>query len=137
MVLFLTIILCVSALGLLAIIGVKHYELSTGRVLWGSMRPAVGAVLSDALHFVERGVPALLRILIKRLYREARHNLHRGVAWVVLHAERGLELVLHTLRHTTSAPRKGGEASAFLREVSEHKRSLLKESAQSRAIYEE
>jgi len=62
---------------------------------------------------------------------------HRTTAWSVLQVERMLEKTLHTLRHTTAA-RADGEASAFLREVAEHKKSLIEKSGEKKnAIYEE
>ncbi len=136
MVAFLLTLLLVSIAGLVALIGVKQYEMSSGRVLMGRVRPKVGGWLSEALHVVERGMPGLLRGFARRAYVRAHTALHRFVAWTVIHTERGLEQVLHVLRHTTSAPRQGGEASAFLREVAEHKKSLQEEGKQG-AIYEE
>ena len=138
MVLFLTVLLCVSVLGLVCLITVKHWELTTGRVLISKLRPAAARVLGEGLHFVERRAPAALKDLARRFYAEARETLHLAVAWVALRTERLLERVLNTLRHTTHS-HGGGEASAFLREVAEHKKSLQKRASPKNpnAIYEE
>ena len=117
MALFLTVLLCLSAAGLVVLISVKRWELTTGRVLISKLRPAAARVLGEGLHFVERRAPAALKDL-----------------------ERLLERVLNTLRHTTHV-RGGGEASAFLREVAEHKKSLQERQERNgkkpNAIYEE
>jgi len=140
MVLFLAVLLCVSALGLICLIAVKHWELTTGRVLFSELRPAAARVLGAGLHFVERRAPAALKNLARRFYAEARETLHLAVAWVALRTERLLERLLNTLRHTTHV-RGDGQASAFLREVAEHKKSLQERQERNgkkpNAIYEE
>jgi len=138
MVIFFTI-LGVSILGLVSLIAVKRFELATGRILLSNIRPATGYMLGRGLHFVERSAPALVRHGLTRLYAQVRTGLKSLVAWSVFHTERLLEQTLRTLRHTTAA-RGENEASKFLREVAEHKRSLLKKSAKAKkpnAIYEE
>ncbi len=138
MVTFLTTLLCISIAGLATLILAKRWEMRSGRLLFSGSRPALGAFVGGALHFVERQAPAILRRLLVRLIASLRTRVHFGVAWVVLHAERLLETTLHTLRHNTTEPRGDGEASAFLREVAEHKKSLLEGSGeQKNAIYEE
>lgn len=138
MVTFLTALLCVSIAGLLGLVVLKRWELTTGRILFSEVRPAVGHLLGRGLHFVERRAPALLRQWGVALYRALRRLVHVGVAWLVVHTERLLERTLHTLRQGTDAPRTDTEASAFLREVAEHKKSLQEgDSGKRGAIYEE
>lgn len=135
--LFFIVLLCVSALGLIGLISVKHWELTTGRILFSGVRPAAGRALGAGLHFVERRAPAMLKSFARSAYRRLSAMLHLGVAWAVLHAEGALERVLNLLRHTTH-PQSSGEASAFLREVAEHKKSLLERGDKKQnAIYEE
>ena len=137
MTLFLIGLLCFSITGLVGLIALKRWETASGRVLFSGVRPAAGHYLGAGLHFAERRVPALLKGFGWTLYRKVRAALHLFVAWSVVHTERLLELVLQTLRHTTTT--KGtGEASAFLREVAEHKKSLINRSSKKKnAIYEE
>lgn len=129
--------LCVSIVGLLTLIGVKRWELSTGRVAMRGVRPAVGGMLAGVMHFIERIAPAMVQHWARRLWGIARVLFHRYVAWSVLWVERFLERTLHRLRHTTNTPRQGGEASAFLVEVAKHKKKLLKRPKQERTIVEE
>lgn len=66
-----------------------------------------------------------------------RSAVHRGVAWLVLHAERWLERTLEVLRQRTGPRRAASSESAFLREVAAHKKTLLKRSLKQRTIAEE
>jgi hypothetical protein len=139
MALFFTVLLGISIAGLVGLLAVKRWELSGGRVVMGSLRPAAGRMLGEGLHFVERQAPQLVRAAAMRAYAATRVLVHRLVAWVVLHTEHLLERTLAGLRGATQT-RGEGEASEFLREVAEHKKSLLKKSARSKkqnAIYEE
>jgi len=137
MVVFLTTLLCVSLAGLSCVLYVKHWEQSSGKLMMSRVRPKAGEVLGVGLNFVERRAPTLVRTAALRGYAVARVLAHRGTAWAVLQAERLLEKTLHTLRHTT-AVRNEGEASAFLREVAEHKKLLQDSSSKEKnAIYEE
>ncbi len=135
MVIFFITLLGISLVGLALLLSVRRYELVSGRVIFAHVRPTVGAWLGFGMHFVERVAPALVRYFGKRAYRRLSELAHRTVAFVVLHAERLLEQTLDLLRHTT-AKEGGGEASAFLREVAEHKEQL-KKAGEERAIYEE
>ncbi len=137
MVTFLIAVMCVSIAGMVSLIAIKRWELNSGRILMAGVRPAAGRVLGAGLHFAERRAPALVKGAGWTAYRVLRRTFHLAVAWVVVHTERGLESVLHTLRHTT-ATHSDGEASAFLREVAEHKKSLIQKSSKKKnAIYEE
>lgn len=135
MVLFLVIVLGISIVGLIGLISVRQWELQHGRLLMTGIRPKAGEVLGGGLHFVEAGLPVMVRRSARRAYAIGRSLTHRLVAWMMLHTERLLERWLRDLRGATQS--KGdGEVSEFLREVAEHKRSLLKKSV-TRAIYEE
>ncbi len=138
MVVFLTVLLCVSLSGLACILYAKRWEEMNGKLMMSKVRPKAGEVLGVGLNFVEHHAPALLRSTASRGYAAARVLLHRGVAWGMLQVERVLEKTLHTLRHTTQM-RGDGEASAFLREVAEHKKMLQERSSDKKpnAIYEE
>ncbi len=135
MVILFATLLSVSILGLTGLIGVRRYELVSGRVIFANVRPTLGAWAGALLHFLERVAPSTVRYFAMRLYARVSELVHRYTAWAVLHAERLLEQTLQVLRHTT-AKEGGGEASAFLREVAEHKEQL-KKGTQERAIYEE
>ncbi len=139
MVLFFCILLAISIVGLASLLSARHYELAKSRVIFANIRPAVGAWLGFGLHFFERVAPALVRHIVIHLYRRGHEVLHRAVASAVIHAERLLEQTLDALRSTTSVrtPQPGGEASAFLREVAEHKKQLQDKAGEQRAIYEE
>ncbi len=134
--LFITL-LVVSLVGLVTLLTVKRWELSNGRVILSGIRPGAGKVLGNALHFFERKAPAIATTSARRGYDIGRLVFHRLVAWAVLQVERVLEKTLHTLRGATQE-RGEGEASEFLREVAEHKKSLLKRAGKKpNAIYEE
>ena len=137
MVVFLTALLCISLAGLACVLYAKHWEETNGKLMMSRVRPKAGEVLGVGLNFIERRAPALLRETALRGYAAARTLVHRTTAWAVLQVEQMLEKTLHTLRHTTAA-RSEGEASAFLREVAEHKKLLQNSSSKKEnAIYEE
>jgi hypothetical protein len=133
---FFIALLCVSIVGLIVLISLKRWEMHTGRVVLGSARPRASRALGEALYFAESGVPELVRRAIRKTYALIRLLAKRFIAWSVLHAERVLERSLRAVRGATQ-PAGEGEVSDFLREVAEHKKSLLKKSTKSRAIYEE
>lgn len=138
MVLFLTVVLGVSIVGLFSIITIKRYEMRTGRVVLADVRPAVGHWLGSGLHFVEHHLPRFVWLKLEQAWRYLNRVAHRLVAWGVLHTERGLERTLETLRQRTDVVPHNKEASAFLREVAEHKKSILEGDPDGkRAIYEE
>ncbi len=119
--------LFLSILGIVLLIAIKRWELQTGAVLWGSTRPKIGRLCATALLWVERIIPALVRVYGRRVFKASLAYIHRASAHVVLYAEHLLERTLVWIRRTTSsAPQRTGEVSAFLREVGEHKKRLLK-----------
>ena len=133
MVLFFTTTLLISIVGLSLLLSLKHWELRTGAVLGRRMRAPVGNFFHTTLLWLERILPTLIRVFLRRAFRATVAFVHRSSAWAVLWTEWTLEHVLHLLRKTTSVRHGVGEASVFLREVAEHKRKLLKENHAARA----
>src|SRR5581483_11672335 len=121
MVVFLTVLLGVSAAGMLAILWLKRYELRTGRIFLAGLRPALGEFSARTLWWFGRTAPGAAAAVARDLWSRARAAIHASIARGIVAAERGLELALSALRRSTSAPRMDGEASPFLREVAEHK----------------
>lgn len=111
---------------MLALLVLKRWELSTGHVLGGRLRPALGAAMHRTLNWFEYTLPMVAKRQYHRSRLYMRAFIHRLAALVVVLLERGLERVLKRLRHTTTVPRNDAQASAFLREVSAHKKQLLK-----------
>lgn len=135
-VIFFTVTLAVSIVGMITLLMLKRYELSSGRVLLGSARPAVGNFFHRGLSWFEYVLPGLLRVGVRRLYNTVRRLLHVWLAWVVVKVEQGLEYALHRVRHTTVVPKHAKETSAFLRQVAEHKKKLQDEPQKSIVIEE-
>jgi hypothetical protein len=130
------VVLGVSIVGMVSLLLLKHWELTTGHVLGGRARPALGALMHHALVWGEQVLPELLRRWIENSLNLAQMLLHRLTALAVVLVERLLERTLNLLRRKTQVRSGEGQASAFLREVSAHKKQLLK-SSRDRAIYEE
>lgn len=126
MVLFFTTTLSVSIIGLVGLIVLKRFELETGHVVFLDFRPRFGSFFEQVLLWAEHILPTLARVWSRRALRAASARVHRGVARLVLFLEHGLERSLHFIRHSTDVRRSAGEASAFLREVAEHKKKLLR-----------
>lgn len=123
---FLTTLLSVSIVGMVLLLVLKHYELRTGRLFLGSLRPIINRVFFHMLHFVEEHLPALMRANIERVFRFTVGAAHRFVAQVLLYVEYWLQRALDLLHLTTHIPHTTTPASAFLREVAAHKKNLLK-----------
>lgn len=142
MVTFFTVTLAISIVGLITLITIKQWELSTGHVLMAEVRPAIGAFLSAGLHWVERIAPSVLKSWARQAWVIIRAIVHRLAALGVLWAERILERTLKVLRHKTALPRSRDAAastSPFLVEVAKHKRFLLRQAPkkEDRMIHEE
>ena len=121
----------ISIIGLILLITIKRWELRTGNVLFGSVRPRADVFFRNVLLWVCRILPRLVKIYTMRAARTGLAYAHRGSAWALLEAERKLEQWLAFLRHSTDPRRLSTSglseaSSAFLREVAEHKRKLLK-----------
>ena len=124
MVLFFISTLCVSLLGLAGLLYAKHWELTTNKVLFAAKRPQLANFFHTILFWVERVLPTLVHDYALLVLRVTLRYMHTGVAYLVLKAEKLLERILHTLRHTTEVERGVGQASDFLRQVAEHKKKL-------------
>lgn len=135
---FLTITLLLSCAGLVVLLALKRYELTSGRLLMSGMRPKVGGVAHAGVMFVESVLPSLVVRWIQQLIVAARALAHKALARGILLFEHVLHRMLVSVRDmTTHAPSSGGPASAFLREVAEHKRTLQRRSSDKRAIFDE
>ncbi|MBX4192139.1 hypothetical protein KW798_01500 [Candidatus Parcubacteria bacterium] len=128
MVLFLTTTLGISIVGMMTLLGVKRYELSTGRMAFRSIRPFFAGAFHHVVVFFEHFLPALVYVQVRKVVMRAASFVQRIIAHAILVAEYWLEQALNTLRMTTHIPHPSVPASAFLREVAAHKKSLLKRS---------
>ena len=130
MVIFLTSVLILSSAAMVALLWAKHWELSTGRVLFGGVRPSIGEVSHKALVMIEQHAPAFIRSRAAALIGWLRTGARVAVARLWAATEQVLERVLHSLRnamsHTHHEANARGSASTFLREVAEHKRRLMR-----------
>jgi hypothetical protein len=135
---FFSITLAVSIVGLVLLLVLKRYEMTTGRVVMGGLRPWVGSFFHHALHFVERGMPALMRSFIGKVLGVVRTQARHGFARVILLFEYNLERVLHVVRQKSRKRSLGeGVASEFLQEVAAHKQKLLRRAPKNRVIFED
>lgn len=127
MVLFFTVALVSSLFGMVLLLVLKHHENTTERVFFASIRPHIGEFFHQCLLWVERILPALVRIYGRRGIRALRAWFHRSIASLILSIEETLEKGLRVLR-MTSKPRPGsGKVSRFLQEIAEHKQTLVRE----------
>ena len=117
-------------IGIVGLLSAKRYEMATGKVVFGEVRPKIGAFFHALLTLIERVFPALLSRSFRGVAQYASWFVHNGVARGVLALERGLERTLSVVRYATTHPpaESAGKASAFLQEVAEHKKKLLKRS---------
>lgn len=121
---YLIILLVVSIAGMLALLGAKHYELTTGHLMFADSRPRLAKFSNRMVFLFGTAIPLYLRWQVGRVYAAANAWLHKSTAHGVLKVEQWLESVLHNVREKTSPQRDPGEASAFLREVGEYKKKL-------------
>ena len=130
MVIFLTSVLILSSIAMVALLWTKHWELTTGRVLFGSVRPRIGEVSHKALVVIEQHAPAFIRSRAAAFVGWLRTGARVAVARLWVATEQALERALHSLRnamsHTHHEANVRGSASTFLREVAEHKRRLMR-----------
>jgi hypothetical protein len=127
MVLFFTVLLGISLVGMGGLLALKRFEMTTGKVVLEDARPSIGAFFYSILVWVERDLPNLLHYLTGQGLKSGKKLIQRWLAQALLVLEHTLERVLRTLRSTTTpqASMGSGEVSAFLREVAEHKKKLL------------
>jgi len=129
--------LIVSIVGLVTLLLLKRYELSTGRVVMEGLRPKVGHFFHRVLLLLERGVPGMARFLTARTMRAVRVRVQELAARGILFFERVLEQVLHLVRQKSQMPRGEAGASQFLQEVAAHKHKLLRRKSGKRMILDE
>lgn len=124
MVFYLIILLVVSIAGMLALLGAKRYELTSGNLIFGSSRPKLAKFSNRMVFLFGTAVPLYLRWQAGRAYHACTSWIHRIVARGAVRIEAWLERTLHIVREKTAPNRTPGEASAFLREVGEYKKKL-------------
>jgi len=139
MLLFFTLVLILSSLAMIALLYAKHWELTTGHVLFSGVRPKISAYARAALFAVERELPSLFSRVWNASLRWLRTRALGMAARALIAIEHALEQALESLKHGF-APAKGvpasratGQASMFLREVAEHKRKLTQVTRPRRA----
>jgi len=137
MALFFSITLVLSGLGLVSLLMLKSYELRTGRLFMGNFRPTLQHGLHGSVLFIEYILPGLARRGWSGILAAVRTMLKNALARAILFFETTLERMLAFIRNLMQPPREGGEASAFLREVAEHKKKLLEKPAGKRAIFDD
>lgn len=136
MVLFFFITLAISITGLILILVLKRIEVRTGRMLLRGARPGAGRFFGGALIFGEHVIPGAARGAVRGLLHLGKQGIQFVRVKIALVFEKKLEVLLHRVRKASrSEPR--GEASGFLREVADHKRSLQAEPEKKRAIFDD
>ena len=126
MVEFFTATLLLSCVVLVLLLAIKRWELTTGRILGAGFRPHMHLFFHTVSLWIEHILPTLVRVYAKLAWKATLRFVHKITALGVLYVERTLERILRVLQHSTDVKRGMGEASVFLREVSEHKRKLLR-----------
>ena len=137
MALLFTATLFVSIIGLVSLVVLKRWEIATGRMLMSAARPALAEAARGFWVWTLERAPERASELLQTAARRSRRETHRLAALTLLKLEQSLERTLRTVRRNTEAPRDGGAASGFLREVAEHKKRLQKRSLKNRSIFEE
>lgn len=123
MALFLTATLGISIVGMVALLVAKRYELNTGRIFLAHKRPAIGEFFHRKMQWVEYALPGLVRVGVRRTYLFVRSVLRVWAIKLLSRVEQRLERILAKVR-SSAPPRRGGQSSAFLREVVEHKKEV-------------
>jgi|SRR6185437_8168591 len=134
MVFYLIIMLVVSIVGMTSLLGAKRYELATGNLIFANSRPRMAKFSNRMVFLFGTAVPLYLRWQAGRLYRASTAWIHRATARGAVKIEAWLERTLHIVREKTSPNRTPGEASAFLREVAEHKKRLTDGAIESKIV---
>jgi hypothetical protein len=124
MVLFFLTALLSSLVILSLMLGFKYYELSTGNLLLGERRQSVSRFSHRTAFLFGTALPHYIRYEARRAYRGGWVFVHAVLARAVAKVEHWLEGLLNRVQEKAAHPRNPGEASAFLREVGEHKKRL-------------
>lgn len=137
MVLFFTTTLALSIVAMVLLLTLKRYELATGRVVFAGARPALNSFFHTVLWFGQQVLPELARNQIERGWNVLLAGVQRAIAYTIVSVEHVLERILHTVRERTQSVRPSGEPSAFLREVADHKKTLLYKKGLKKPILKE
>ena len=135
MVQFFTVTLCISIVGITMLFVLKQVELSTGHVIFSSLRPRVNRFFKTCLLIVERVIPGLAKEGVMHVLGRMREAVKVVLARVVLRVETALQNTLHMLRDKFNPKHTRGEASAFLKEVGEYKKQLETETEEDQTLY--
>jgi hypothetical protein len=128
MVFFFISALGISLIAMVTLLAVKRYELASGRMLFAGVRPKTSAFFQIILQWGQKILPALALRYIERVWMLLRTKTQRAIAYSIVTFERTLESTLSAVRERTQGAHPDLEPSAFLREVADHKKSLLKDS---------
>jgi hypothetical protein len=134
---FFSITLGISIVGLVLLMALKRYELKSGRVLFGRLRPELDRLGFNSLVIIEHILPRALKISGKRAARALTTLLRTGWMHAMRTVQKMLERILRRVSTSARPQRAGGEVSPFLQQVSEHKRALANEASQERGIFDE
>jgi hypothetical protein len=137
MVSFFTTTLFISIGAIIFLLLVKQIELSTGHVLFSSVRPKVNRFFKTCLVLVERVLPALVREGLWGVFNGVKGTVQKLLAHALLWSETTLQKMLQTIREKTHPSHIRGEASAFLKEVGEYKKQIENDTKEERAIYDD
>jgi hypothetical protein len=135
MVPFFTITLIISIAAISMLFLLKQIELSTGSVIFGSMRPKINRFFKTVLVLVERVLPGLAHEGFMHVLGRLRVWAMKVLAHAVLKVEVGLQKALHWLREKVHPQHHRGEASPFLKEVGEYKKKLETETQEDQTLY--
>lgn len=135
---FFSLTLIISITGLVSLLMLKHYELTSGRrIALGGLRIRLERFFHSALMVIERGIPGLVGKVATVVVRLFRSRIQRILARAILLFENYLERTLHIVRQKSQPPRGEGAASEFLQEVAAHKQKLLRRAPSKRAIFDD
>jgi hypothetical protein len=137
LVLFLTATLIVSSLCLATLLWLKDWELSTGNMIMSGMRENLSRWSLFSIDFFEHTIPERSQRLWESFMLWLRGSARGALARALLSIEQMLERVLHFLRHGLTAERSNeSQVSAFLQEVAEHKKRLIRTSNKRRSLHQ-
>lgn len=125
MVLFFTVTLLVSVAGMILLIAIKRFEVASGRIMLSGVRPRLNSFFARLSWWGNKMLPALARQQVERIARLALARTQLAIAHAVVYVEHLLERVLNAVRSRTEGQYMEQEPSAFLREVADHKKTLL------------
>ena len=124
--LFFVTTLVLSLLGMVGLLTVKRYELTSGKLIFAGVRPGASTFFERTLRWGEKILPHLVKQQAERASRYVVRTLQLALAHSIVWLERTLEQVLSAMRERTENVDLHNEPSAFLREVADHKKNLLK-----------